>query len=240
LLVVEGTTNHLQRTAGDMSTVRKPLDLDIRWVFSRAFLLIFMVCQFVLWHHLRRIAMGGMRQRGLFLGPVVAISLRTFVFSLLLAGFFTLLMTLIVRGVLRPVLNHWLRPSVDPSGGLFHLTASEVMIAYVPARRKSGWNWQPGALVLTDRRIWFFPSGWDGEPWYLDRGEIDRCETELPALAGLVPLRNWPALLRMATQHGPTSIFAVHDPAAALSWFAPAQNADHDGVSLGKLRQGVS
>ena len=37
-----------------MPTSRKPLAIDTVWIFWRAFLLIFLVLEWMLWHHLRQ------------------------------------------------------------------------------------------------------------------------------------------------------------------------------------------
>jgi hypothetical protein len=222
-----------------MSPARRSLEIDVRWIFSRALLAVFMLVQFVLWQRLGRMPLRAMRHRGLWFAPVVVLTFRALVLAVLLAGLFTLLCFLMVRIVLRPLLSFWLTPLVDPSWGLFHLAADEKIIASVPARRNAGWGWRPGALMLTNRRIWFFPSAWDNEPWALERDEVDRCETELPGWADFVPIRNWPEHVLLRARDGAAWSFAVADPVAVLAWFASAPKRGGAGVSQSGVREGA-
>ncbi len=139
---------------------------------------------------------------------------------MLLAGCVTLLAALAVQLILRPLLNLWLKPSVDPSRWLFHLSAGETVVASVPGRWRSDGRWPSGEIVLTNRRIWFLPAAWGVEPWSLERKELARIETEPPRLARLAAIQNWPELLRFSARTGEHARFAVADPDAVLAWFA--------------------
>src|SRR5258708_853422 len=143
----------------------KPLETDVSRVFWRSFLLVFLVREWMVWHWVQGLRMPMPPGHRVLLFLFARFGTRQSVFlALLLGGVFTLLVILVVRLIVRPALNLWLRPTVDPSGWMFHLAASESPVASVPGRRKSGSRWQPGALVLTNRRLWFFPAGWYVEP----------------------------------------------------------------------------
>ena len=138
------------------------------------------------------------------------------------------------------ILNLWLKPSVDPSRWLFHLSAGETVVASVPGRWRSDGRWQPGALVLTDRRIWFLPAAWGVEPWSLAREELERIETEPPPLARLAAIRNWPELVaRSSARTGEHACFAVADPDAVLAWFTPGPAPATPRLSSTHRAQGV-
>ena len=143
---------------------------------------------------------------------------RSFVRALFAGGAITLLAMLIVRLIVRPLLNFWLRPVTDSSGGLFHLTASETIVASVPARRRMGWIWKPGLLVLTNHRLWFFPAAFHDEPWFLPLDELADLVPERPLFAELAPIRNWPEHLRVSNRSGPDAMFALADSDAVLAW----------------------
>ena len=123
---------------------------------------------------------------------------RSLVRAIFAGAAFTLMAFLIVRLIVRPLLNFWLRPSADSSGGLFHLTASETIVASVPARRRTRWSWKPGSLALTNRRLWFFPAEFNDEPWFLPLDDVADIVPERPLFAELAPIRNWPEHLRVA------------------------------------------
>jgi hypothetical protein len=126
-----------------------------------------------------------------------------------------------VRLIIGPLLYAWLAPRIDPTAVLFHLAAGEVTTATIPARRRWGWSWQPGALVVTDRRIWFLPTAWSGEPWLASRSEIVACDCELPLIATVGPIHNWPENLRVRIRDGRQCTFAVSDPRSFLAYFEP-------------------
>jgi hypothetical protein len=157
----------------------------------------------------------------------------------IIAGGLTLLAFLTVKLVVGPLLRSWLTPTIDSTAMLFHLAPGEVSLVSIPARRLWGWTWQPGALVVTDRRIWFLPSAWNLEPWSASKSEIVGCEAQLPALAGLLPIRNWPELLRLGTRDGCHSTFAMADPALLLAHFEPSARDDAVTFSYRKMRLGV-
>jgi hypothetical protein len=214
----------------------KPLELDAGWVFWRSFFLVFLVFECLLWHGLQQWPGRPAGHRMI----IFLVRSRGSVFpALLLAGACTVLAILIVKLIVGPLLNRWLNPAVDPSWWLFHLSASDSPVASTSGRWYAGGRWQPGALVLTNRRIWFFPAGWSVEPWSLAREDLDRIETDPPHLARVAPIRNWPEWLRLGDRNGEHAWFAVADPDAVLAWFGPPARRDGDTSSSRIAPQGA-
>jgi hypothetical protein len=196
----------------------KQLDIDARWLYWRMFLLFFFVFEMIVWQRLQRFPIRAPGHRMIVFLFARGATPRSLMRAIFAGGVFTLLTTLIVRLIVRPLLNFWLRPTADSSGGLFHLTASETIVANVPARRRTGWVWKPGSLALTNRRLWFFPAGFDDEPWFLPLKDVWDVVPERPLFGELAPFRNWPEYLRVSAHSGPDAIFAVADPSAVLAW----------------------
>ncbi len=163
---------------------------------------------------------------------------RSFLLAMVAGGAFTVLAVLFVRLIVRPLLKFWLSPSSDSSWGLFHLTASETIVATVPARCLSGWMWKPGSLALTNRRLWFFPANGNDEPWFVRFDDIDRIVPERPALSGLGPFRNWPEHLHVTSLSGPDAVFATVEPSVVLGWLNPP--VGRDGVAVAATGAGRS
>jgi hypothetical protein len=227
--------------AGGLAVTRsnRSLQIDVNWIFWRVFWLVFLVCQFAIWHHLRRLLPRGMGHRNFLIHMVIPSALSSLFLATLVAAGLTFLAFLVVKLVLGPLLSSWLTPTVDPTAVLFHLAPGEVSLASMPARRRWGWSWQPGALIVTDRRIWFLPMAWNLEPWSASRSEITGCEAELPALATLVPIRNWPELLRLGMRDGCQNTFAVANPGSLLAWIQPGGQAETVAFPSRSLGQGV-
>jgi hypothetical protein len=158
---------------------------------------------------------------------------------LILAGVSTLAGMLFVRLILAPLLDLWLRPASDPSSWMFHLSAGEAPEASVPARIRTDGGWRPGSLVLTGRRLWFLPASWGPEPWSMARQELVRVEAEPPAFARFLPVRHWPARLRLTDRAGEHARFAVADPDAVLGWFVPPRDAAANPTSARAVPEGV-
>jgi hypothetical protein len=218
---------------------RKQLELDVRWVYWRAFLLVFVVCQLIVWHHIQRLPFRrpGHRMLVFLLAPWATV--RSFVTALLAGGLLTLVAIVFVHFIVRPLLQRWLSPSVDPAEGLFHLGAGERVVASLGARRQAGWSWQPGSLTLTDRRLWFFPAAWELEPWSLGVDELDRIKPERSLLAELAPIRNWPRAMELWGRSGQEALFAMSDPDPLLDWFGELKrDSGPPGVSAGEQSSG--
>jgi hypothetical protein len=214
----------------------KQVEIDARWVYWRSFLLFFLVNQLMVWHRvsLLPVRMPGHRMIIFLLAPWA--TPQSFAVALLAAGILTLLAIVVVRLIVRPLWNFWLNPPVDPAWGLFHLSADEAIVSSVPGRRRLGWSWQPGLLALTNRRLWFFPSAWDGEPWSLNLDEADRIEREGSIVAELAPVRNWPVPFHLLGRSGQDAVFAVADPGAIFVWLRPLARQGSEGP----LRSGGS
>jgi hypothetical protein len=209
-----------------MSRSRNPLQIDSGRVFRWSFLGAFLLLEGMAWRRIgQRLAVARVRRV-----PILRLAIwstwRATVGAAILAVMAALAAMLLVRLVLRPLLDLWLRPAFDPSAWMFHLSAGESPAASVPARWKTGGMWRPGALVLTGRRIWFMPASWGLEPWSITREDFDRVEAEPPALVRYLPVRHWPDLLHFTARTGDQASFAVADPDAVLAWFAPPRRPD--------------
>jgi hypothetical protein len=170
---------------------------------------------------------------------VIPSALSSLIVATLVAVGLTFLAFVVVRVVVAPLLSSWLTPSVDPTAVLFHLAPGEMSLATMPGRRRWGWSWQAGAFIVTDRRIWFLPIKWDLEPWSASRSEVVGCEAELPLFVTLLPVRNWPERLRLATRDGEHCTFAVADPRAFMRWFQPSGLAESGAFPFRTLALGV-
>ena len=209
------------RADSRMSPASKPLEIDARWLYRRSFFLFFLVFELLVWRRLLRFPMRAPGHRVIIFLLARWATPRSFLLAIVAGGVFTLLAVLVVRLIVRPLLNFWLNPSADSSWGLFHLTASETIVATIPARRLSGWIWKPGSLALTNRRLWFFPANGNDEPWFLRLDDVDRIVPERPALAALGPIRNWPEHLHVTSLSGPDAVFATAQPSAVVRWIKP-------------------
>lgn len=105
----------------------------------------------------------------------------------------------------------------------FHLDAGERREAALPARRIEGRRSVPGALVRTDRRLWFFPDDWRDEPRSVPLGRVRGVALEpAPRVAwGLV--RGLPARVALTVdgEGGPGGrlVLAVAEPEEVAGWF---------------------
>lgn len=224
-----------------MPTSRKPLELDAGRIFRWSFLLIFLALEWLVWDHVRQRPMRrpALRVVVFLLAPWA--TRRAALGALILAGVVTLAGMLLVRLVVAPLLDRWLRPAFDPSSWMFHLSAGEAPEAIAPARFRSAGGSSPGALVLTGRRIWFLPASWGREPWSLARADLHRVEAEPTSFARFLPVRNWPDRIRLTDRSGEPATFAVADPDEVLGWFAPpvAVAAGAAGARPRVAREGV-
>lgn len=142
--------------------------------------------------------------------------------SLVAAVVVATLLELIVRYLTQPRMTGWLRPRDDGSFAMpyaFRLDATERAEAEWPARHLSGRKWMPGTLVLTDRKLWFFPHAWDAEPWSVSRevaaAAIGR-ESAPPMTWGFV--EGLPDRVVLQTR-GRRDLFAVLEPDLVLAHF---------------------
>jgi hypothetical protein len=228
-----------RRARSNVTRSKRPLQIDGQWVFWRSFWIIFVVCQIAIWHHLRGLQPRGMGRRNFLVHMVLPSTFPSLFLAVLIAMAVTLLVMLIVRLIIDPALRAWLTPAVDPTTVLFHLAPGEESLSSVPARRRWGWNWQPGTLVLTDRRVWFVPLAWNLEPCPMDRHEIADCELERSPIATLFPICNWPEQIRIGTRSGGNVTLAVADPKFVIDWFQPGFHRDKMAISSSTLVSGA-
>jgi hypothetical protein len=217
----------------------EPLEIDSGRVFRWSFLAVFLTLSWSYWGRVARRLAFVPRPRV----PLLRLAIRTTwsaaVGAVLMAGVATMAAMLFTRLILRPLLDRWLRPEFDPSSWMFHLAAGETPMASMAARWQCGGRSRPGALVLTGRRIWFMPSAWDLEPWWMARQDIERVDTKPPTLARVLPVRHWPDLLRFTGRAGDHAWFAVADPRAVLTWLEPDRRLDSAPAGPRVAPQGV-
>jgi hypothetical protein len=209
-----------------MLPYRTPLEIDSGRIFRWSFFVAFLVLQCIAWAQVRQVPVRRFGRRPMIAMRAPREAVRALARAVFVAGAVTLSANLAVWLILAPLLKSWLRPGFDPSAWMFHLPAGESPADSMPARWKSGGLWRPGALVLTARRIWFMPAAWDAEPWSIAHDDVERVESEPPALARILPVRNWPNLLRFTAKAGDHASLAVVDPDAVLAWFAPPRSPD--------------
>jgi hypothetical protein len=222
-----------------MPSSRKLLEIDSGRVFRWSFVAVFLLLEAIAWQRIgQRLALMPRRRVPVFRMAIWS-TWQAAIGASMLALLTALAAMLLVRLILEPLLDLWLRPAFDPSSWMFHLSAGESPAASVPARWKSGGIWRPGALVLTGRRIWFMPASWGLEPWSMAREDLERAEALPPALARLLPVRHWPDLLRVTARSGHQASFAVADPEAVLAWFWPPHRPDSAPPGSRVAPQGV-
>jgi hypothetical protein len=190
------------------------LQLASQAVFWRTFGAAFVLFQFAA-------LIGAMRGRRRILLNLLRFFPIGLMASIVVATMATAVAAVVVRLVVRPLLERWLSPPADPDMGQFHLAANERVVASSPARRSVGRGWPAGTLIRTNLRIWFLPHAHDGEIWScpLDRLADVRAE---PAAVPLGLIRDWPDRVAVRVDGDETALFAVPDPPAVLSWSRPA------------------
>jgi len=196
------------------------VQLDAWSVFRRTTFLAFVILEVIAWQRL-----GGIRfRRPLHKILVLLIhpefTRRSLLIALLVGSLVTILGVVLVRLVVGPLLDRWLRPITDSSIGSFHLGPGERVVATTSARKRAGRSWQPGSLVLTDRRLWFFPEAWSMEPWSAPLGEGLKMSVEPSRIPRWLPIRNWPDRLVAEIDPDRRDILLVAEPATVLAWFS--------------------
>jgi hypothetical protein len=76
-----------------------------------------------------------------------------------------------------------------------------------------------GHLVLTNLRVWFFPSAWDSEPWTAPIDRLDHVRLVRSPLAVFRVVRGWPDELIFRDDRGDEARIALADPSPVLDWF---------------------
>ena len=197
--------------------------------FWRSFALLAFTGELALWTAIRRQA-GGFPP-GLRLAWLIGYTPRTLFLAFVLALVLTLAVDLFVRALVDAPLRRWLSPRTDREddagrGFGFHLDATERVVEEIPARRRGRRQSEPGTLVLTDRRLWFFPSAWDGEPWSVPRDQVHSATLEpVSGISGRL-IRGLPPFVRIQTSLDPNipATFSLAEPHRVRSWF-DAQSA---------------
>jgi|GEM_PF-4916062 len=195
---------------------RPRIELDHRSLFFRTIAFVFLLTQMLLWMHLPRGGRPGQR---------IVVTLFTIpsslVIALVIAAVLTMTASLMVRFLIRPLVEQWHSPVVDDSLGPFHLAANEWIVESSPARRRKGWRWTPGNLVRTNLRLWFFPRIHESDVWSCLLGSLRDVELEpVPEVAsGLI--RHWPERIVVRVGDDLPETFAVPEPHSVSSWLKP-------------------
>lgn len=93
-------------------------------------------------------------------------------FALGFAFVATLLAERMVRWIARPLSRSWLAPTrgLPPESELpLYLKVGETIETPIRGRRKTEHGWEPGWLILTDRRLFWLSGVWQMTGWELDR-----------------------------------------------------------------------
>jgi hypothetical protein len=199
-----------------MPTMNAGVRLDWRKMLTWSIVVILVALEIYLWVHLGRVAPN--RRVAFLLRKTPGILTS----AAMLGSLWTLMTALVVRFLVGPVVAHWHTPLCQGGTHLFHMGASERLVASTPARRRWGWRWTAGRLVRTNHRLWFFPEAHDIEVWSCALEDIhDVALQPAPEVAwGLI--RHWPerVAVRPVWAERP-ELFAVSDPRSVFSWFSP-------------------
>lgn len=201
-----------------------PVRLDTRAFFWRVAILFFIGRQILFW------VMIPLRRRRFVHRVLVLIfhphgTQRSLYFAALAAGGLTVLAELAVFLLIRPLVARWYSPVVDDSEMSFRLESGERVVASTPARLSRGRSWAPGSLILTNRRLRFFPAAWDSESVSFDLGSITSVQLEPAPRIGWGMLADVPEKVAVYTGGEDPTHFAVAEPGAVLRWFGPKQES---------------
>lgn len=190
--------------------------LDFSAMLWRATLLLFALNETALWLFL---VQRGVR-RGQRFGLFVSLTPQSLFLAFLVAATLTVVADLLVRLVVRPLVRLWHEPRVEEAPFTFHLAAHERVLLTSPARMSTGRLWPIGTLVLTDRRLWFFPNEWDAEPWVVPHDQRGPAwiEPGPDFLAGYVV--GFPERLALASGPSTEVRFVLPDPRAMADQLA--------------------
>ncbi len=222
-----------------MTRSNRSLQVEINWIFWRVFWLVFMVCQFALWHHLRRRLPRGMGQRNFVMHMVIPSALSSLFVATLVAAGLTFLAFLVIKLVLGPLLSSWLTPTVDPTAVLFHLAPGEGE----PGQHGgpppiglelAGWSTRGDRSANLVSPDGVEPRALVGQP---QRNRRLRSRAACTCHAGSDPQLAGPARLEM--RDGCQSTFAVADPRSLVAWLKPGRQAESVAFPFRNLGQGV-
>ncbi len=161
-----------------------------------SFAILALTGELALWAAIHRQARGF--PAGLRLAWLIGYTPRTVFLAFVLASLLTVVVDVLVKMLVDLPMRRWLVPRNDREddayqGFGFHLGPTEQVLDEVPARMLARPRSLPGTLVLTDRRVWFFPSAWDAEPWSSPRDQVRSATVAPPSgflsklLRGLPP-----------------------------------------------------
>jgi hypothetical protein len=143
--------------------------------------------------------------------------------SLLIAGIATMAAELVVWLIVRPLVVRWYMPRPrHPQMDWpihFHLASDERVVQEVPARCLVEGSWVPGSLVLTDQKLWFFPTAWDQEPSSVLLNRVEAVQARPPARPRFRLLRGMPDQFTLSDNEGREVALLVADPGQLLDRF---------------------
>jgi hypothetical protein len=219
-LILESRT--LDTTCADVSMNNPPLRLAFGAVFGRLFLVVFSIQLFIAFQKSRQLLRSASPWKKL--AAFLDFSPYALILGFLLAALITVALDLLVRLVGRALSASWYahrETGREYTPLAFSLAPGERLVAESPARRASARGWRPGTLVLTDKRLAFFPVDWDIDPWSVPRQALSslRVEPSRAALGSLI--EGVPGRLIARDTDARETAFALADPAGPLAWFAP-------------------
>jgi hypothetical protein len=209
---------------------RTPIDtprfqLRYRPIFGRVFLVAFVVLEVIFWLKVVRPFLPFRPRINRILFVIVHTPQMLF-YALLIAAIATMTTDLVFRLLVRPLMRRWYHPrSYDPTAAHplpFQLGIGEEIREERPARRVLGRSKQPGTLVLTNRRVYFFPYAWDAESWSIPFEHIAGVRLHTPRRRVLGWVSGYPDHLVIADDSGEETRLILADPLQIRHWFAPA------------------
>jgi hypothetical protein len=216
-----------EMTADSNSEPSTPSEPTVRLEFGavvrRVALLVLLIQILNFWLPQRGNRRGFRRRRRL--RNMLAITPLMVMISFVVGSVVAVLSYLLVRFVVQPFVRVWYNPRSDGGAGSFHLAPSETVEASTPARRAQGRRWQPGTLVRTNQRLWFFPISWDSEPWSVPLDETHDSTTEPAPKLGLGFVTGLPDRVSLRDGSGQVEQFAVPNPGAVLPWWCTQNQA---------------
>ncbi len=197
-----------------------PIRLAFGPVFWRLSMIVFALKELASWRHIRPWLVGA--PAGKYLAALVYITPQSILVGFLLGFAISVVLAVLVKVFAGPIAARWYEPAQtgsDLTPVAFHLEPGEAVVAETSARRRSVRGWKPGTLVLTEKRLWFFPTGWEVEPWSVAVDEIASIKN-LRRRSVMGPIiRGVPDSLRIRGQAGEEAVFAVVEPKMVRGWF---------------------
>jgi hypothetical protein len=197
-----------------------PIRLAFGPVFWRLSMIVFALKELASWKHVRPWLIGAPPSK--YVAALIYITPQSILIGFLIGFAVTLGLAILVKLLAGPIAARWYAPAQTGSELTplpFHLETGESMVAEAPARRRSARGWKPGTLILTDRRLWFFPTAWDLEPWSVPVADLASIRNlRRRTLTGPI-IRGVPDSLRIRGRSGEDAVFAVAEPKLVRGWF---------------------